>query len=366
MRQRLAASLAVALILGFAGIGDSPALADDVRKGQWHLKYLRVSEAHRLSTGKGVTVAVIDSGVSEHPDLAGSILHGKDFVDPGGSGRTDADGHGTSMAGLIAAHGADGAGTLGIAPDAKILPIRVLKDGPRNAEIGPAIDYAVAHGAKVINISISGGLDAVTINAVRAATEANVVVVAAAGNRPEDAGVTSPAILDDVVAVAAVDRSGTIAKISVTGPAIDLAAPGEDITTTANKNEYAVEQKGTSDAAAMVSGAAALIRSKFPEMSAEEVVARLESTATDKGPPGVDDEYGHGIVNIVAALSYNTTPASAAPSSSPPAPTADASPKGEDKTEPAGNNTPLIAGGAIVVLLAGLVGILWVRRRSAR
>ncbi|BCJ54030.1 type VII secretion-associated serine protease [Actinoplanes sp. NBRC 14428] len=342
----------------------TPAYADSIRKEQWHLESLNVVEAHRISTGKGVTVAVIDSGVSKHPDLSGRVIRGTDFVQKGQNGQTDNTGHGTGMAGLIAAHGRSDRGALGIAPDARILPIRVFDAKPRDAEIGLAISYAVTHGAKVINLSVGGGVDPETISAVRAAADADVVVVAAAGNKPQDAGVTAPAFLDSIVAVGATDRSGRKAAVSVTGPALDLMAPGVDIESTSRNGRYRAGT-GTSDSAAIVSGAAALLRSKFPEMSAEEVVARLESTATDKGPPGVDDEYGHGIVNIVAALSDKTTPASAAPSSSPPAPTADAAPKGEDKTEPAGNNTPLIAGGAIVVLLAGLVGILWVRRRSA-
>ncbi|UQU65612.1 type VII secretion-associated serine protease mycosin [Couchioplanes caeruleus] len=344
----------------------TPANADFIRDRQWHLKSLDIATAHRISTGEGVTVAVIDSGVSRHPDLAGSILAGTDFVKKGGNGQIDKTGHGTGMAGLIAAHGRSGVGALGIAPDAKILPIRVLDtEEPRNAELGPAIRYAVAHGAQVINISVGGGLNAATMTAVQAAADADVVVVASAGNKPQNVGVTAPAVLDSIAAVGAVNRKGRKADISVTGPALDLMAPGEDIESTSNRGQYRTGT-GTSDSAAIVSGAAALLRSKYPDMTAEEVVERLEQTATDKGAPGVDPEYGHGIVNIVAALSDDTTHASASPSATPPTSTpttpAEAAPA---NPEAKSNATPLIAVGAIALAALALGGVLRLRRRRS-
>ncbi|MGA5301571.1 type VII secretion-associated serine protease mycosin [Nucisporomicrobium flavum] len=365
-RRLIAGTVAISTAVGTTLFG-SPAFADQFRDRQWHLSYLRVAEAQKISTGKGVTVAVIDTGVSKHPDLDGAILKGTDFVHPGGSGQADQDGHGTAMAGLIAAHGSNGRGAMGIAPDAKILPIKVLKGGRKvKLELGPAIDYAVKHGAKVINISAGGGTTARTIEAVRAATAADVVIVAAAGNRPGDPGVIAPAIFDSVVAVAASDREGKKADVSVTGSAIDLAAPGEDMTSTTNRGDYAIEQTGTSDAAAIVSGAAALLRSKYPDMTAEEVVERLESTATDKGAPGVDPEYGHGIVNIVAALSDGAASASSSPSAAPPTPaltsTAEAA---RPEPEPKSSSTPLITGGIVAVVVLTLGGVLWLRRRRS-
>ncbi|MFI7597162.1 type VII secretion-associated serine protease mycosin [Actinoplanes sp. NPDC049681] len=366
--RKLVAGALVAVI-GSVSLNGSPALADEWRDRQWHLDYLKVEEAHRLAKGSGVTVAVIDSGVADHRDLAGSVLPGKDFVKTGGNGHTDLTGHGTSMAGLIAAHGEGDRGVLGIAPEAKILPIRVLGRGSSQVNYGPALEYAISKGAKVINMSLGGTVNPSTIRAINAAKEADVVLIAAAGNKPEDQGVIAPAILDGVLAVGATDRKGNLATVSVTGPAIDLTAPGADMTTTNNKNDYAFEQSGTSDAAAVVSGAAALLRSKYPDMTAEEVVQRLEDTATDKGPPGVDDEYGHGIVNIVAALKGSNVPASGQPSN--PAPTASTPPTAPTQTaqaapdpDPASNNTPLIVGAAILALLTALTGIIWIRRRS--
>jgi len=363
MIRKVARLALVAVVGSSTSLYGSPALADEWRDRQWHLDYLKVEQVHRLSTGSGVTVAVIDSGVADHKDLAGSVMPGIDFVKSGGDGRTDLTGHGTSMAGLIAAHGADGRGALGVAPEAKILPVRVLGSGRRKVDYGPALEYAISKGAKVINMSLGGSVNPSTIRAINAAKEADVVLVAAAGNKPEDRGVIAPAFVDGIVAVGATDRSGKLAKVSVTGPAIDLTAPGDDMTTTTTKNRYAFEQSGTSDAAAIVSGAAALLRSKYPEMSAEDVVRRLQETATDKGAPGVDPEYGHGIVNLVAALSDETTPAgqSSAPITQPatPAPTTAAAPD----TEPAGSSTPLIAGGMTIAALAGVGAVLWFRRR---
>ncbi len=150
---------------------------------------------------------------------------------------------------------------------------------------------------------------------------------------------------------------------------MDLAAPGEDVTSTNNKGDYNVGQEGTSDAAAIVSGAVALVRSKFPSMSAAEVVERLESTAVDKGAPGVDPDYGHGVIDIVAALNEGA-PASMSASAAPlattaaPAPTT-TTPAAAPEAESASSNTPLIAGGfAVVVLVGGLVTFLLARHRS--
>ena len=365
MIGKLARLTLVAALGSSTSLYGLPALADEWRDRQWHLDFLKVQQAHRLSTGSGVTVAVIDSGVADHRDLAGSVLSGTDFVKKGGDGRTDLTGHGTSMAGLIAAHGAGDRGALGIAPEAKILPVRVLGSGKRKVDYGPALEYAISKGAKVINMSLGGSVNPSTIRAINAAKEADVVLVAAAGNRPEDHGVIAPAFLDGIVAVGATDRDGTLAKVSVTGPAIDLAAPGDDMTTTTSRNEYAFKQSGTSDAAAIVSGAAALLRSKFPDMSAEDVVRRLEETATDKGAPGVDPEYGHGIVNIVAALSDGAVPASGGQNTTQPPTAPTIGTEAAPDTDPASNSTALVAGGIAVILLAGLGAAFLLRRRRS-
>jgi len=370
MSRRLLAVFVAALAGTSAAFYGGPALADQVRAKQWHLGYLKVAEAHKISTGKGVTVAVVDTGVASHPDLSGSILKGTDYVSRGGTGQADVDGHGTAMAGLIAGHGRGQNGILGIAPDAKILPIRVLKSGPASAEVGHAIQWAVDHGADVINLSVAGGLDPVTLDALAAAAKANVVVVAGAGNKPKAFGVTAPAVVPSVIAVTAVGRQGQLDSVSATGPEVDLAAPGAEIESTGLKSGYH-NGTGTSDSSAIVAGAAALIRSKYPAMSATAVAELLESTADDKGAPGVDDDYGHGVVDLVAALSAGGAQPSASPSGTTAAPSPSAeSPSGNTATpdgEAAGSNGPLVFGVALaaVVAVAIVIGFVALRRRRS-
>jgi type VII secretion-associated serine protease mycosin len=315
------ALIAVLAALATLTIAAPPALADATRDAQWHLKFLKVAEAHRITQGAGVTVAVIDTGVdATHPDLAGSVPPGKDFAIRKADvpdGRTDIAGHGTAMAGLIAAHGhSDGAGALGIAPGAKILPVR---DGSTNNSRSPdtpaAIRWAAAQGAKVISMSFATDNDTELQAAILAARRADVVVVAAAGNRPDDQQVAYPAAYDGVLAVGGVDRNGSHAAISVTGPQIAISAPAIAITTTtsrANGGSGYQTSGGTSDATAIVAGAAALVRAKYPNLSAPEVIHRLTATATDKGAPGRDDEYGSGVLNLVAALTADVPPIPAA------------------------------------------------------
>ncbi|MBO0868984.1 MAG: S8 family serine peptidase, partial [Micromonosporaceae bacterium] len=267
-----------------------PAHADSTRSAQWFLQELRVAEAQKISTGAGITVAVIDTGVNaQHQDLRGSVLPGLDVVHgETGNGWSDSDGHGTSMVGLIVAHGHNGGGAEGVAPGARVLPIRGAGEpGDTTAMMARAIDLAVQHRVGVISISAAAGpSDAVDL-AVNRALARDVVVVAAAGNTPPDLAVDSPARISGVVAVGAVDRNGNHAAISVTGPQITLSAPGVDIVSTSNTGGYSIGT-GTSDATAIVAGAVALVRSRFPNMPATEVIHRLTATAIDKGPPGRD------------------------------------------------------------------------------
>jgi subtilisin family serine protease len=309
-----------------------------------------------------------------HPDLNHSVLDGFDFISPGGNGQKDDVGHGTAIAGLIAAHGTGQRGALGIAPDAKILPVRAFKSSRGGEKSGEAIQWAVDHGAQVINLSFGGGSDRATLDALAAAARADVVVISAAGNKPIAFGVQSPAFVPSVVAVTAMGRDGKLDPISATGPEADIAAPGAEIESTSLESGYAIT-KGTSDASAIVAGAAALIRSKYPALTAPEVVDILESSADDKGSPGVDNEYGHGVLNIVAALEAAGTKDSSATASVSPSATLTAAPPTltpssappAAEAEPASNNGPLIMGVvlALLVLLGGLATFLAVRRRSS-
>ncbi|MEU8327168.1 S8 family serine peptidase [Micromonospora sp. NPDC048839] len=282
-----------------------------MRSDQWHLRTLASAEANRITQGEGVTVAVPDTGVSPHPDLAGNLLRGINILDEGSSdGQGDRNSHGTGMAGLIAAHGqGETQGARGIAPKAKILPILSSTVDNRSDpdDLGRAIEYAISSGASVISISSAGGSSLVLRDAIKSALTANVVVVAAAGNRPMDNQVGYPASVDGVLAVGGVDRDGNRAAVSVTGPEIDLVAPAVDIYSTSIDGKYR-KGTGTSDATAIVAGAAALIRSKYPYLPAREVAHRLTATAIDKGAPGRDDEYGYGVIDLVAALTADVPP----------------------------------------------------------
>ncbi|WP_331209590.1 type VII secretion-associated serine protease mycosin [Plantactinospora veratri] len=335
-----------------------------------------MTEAHRVSQGNGVTVAVIDTGVDPHPDLRDNLLPGIDTFPGGrGRGRIDADGHGTAMAGIIAAHGRDrNNGILGIAPKAKILPIRYV--APSGADdpdyIAEGINWAVTKGAKVVSISSSSSSTTSLRQAIESALQAGVVIVAGAGNRSGGVMVRFPAAYQGVVAVSATDRKGNHSDVSVTGSKIVLAAPGVSINSTQKNGRYQAGN-GTSYSTAIVAGAAALVRSKFPDLSAEEVVHRLTATADDKGTPGRDEEYGYGVLNLVKALTADVPPlegsvdpsASAAPSPTETQPADNAAPEPENKS----NSGSTILVGVLVALvvlglLVTLLVVLLVRRRQ--
>ncbi|MFC7527934.1 S8 family serine peptidase [Actinoplanes sp. GCM10030250] len=336
-----------------------------VRSAQWFLSYLHVDEAHSTSQGSGVIVGIPDSGVSIHPDLRGSVLAGADMVDGGdGSGHTDQIGHGTQMAGLIAAHGRNGDGALGIAPSAQLLPIKIFGSADQDVDLPAGITWAAENGAKVISVSSVAAPSRQLSASLKSARAHDALVVAAAGNRSEHLFPQLPAAVPEVLAVGAVNRSGAHARYSVTGGELDICAPGTEIVTTGLSESYRITD-GTSAAAAIVAGAAALVRSEFPELSAQEVVHRLTATATDIGPPGRDDECGFGVLNIVKALTADVPPL--ASSSTPASET-----NGSETTGPAAapDSTPARATAAAVVgivaaivAISTLVAFLAVRRR---
>lgn len=308
VQSRTVRALVACLVVGAASMGGAPAGADEVRDSQWHVSQLDLARAHELSQGEGITVAVIDTGVDgNHPDLAGNVLEGVDLA-TGGNGWDDPHGHGTAMAGLIAAHGhgtgnADGA--VGVAPRARIIPIRIAEDdGTTSAgtDLSPAFDAAMDLGVDVISFSFDG--DVTSMDNVERAIDAGIVVVAAAGNRPEDSRITDVAAVEGVVAAGAIGPDGAVANISVRGndlTPLTLAAPGVDVVSTTPGGNYR-GGSGTSPAAAVVSGAVALVWSRYPELSGADVVDHLASTARDAGAPGQDHEYGFGVLDVVAAL----------------------------------------------------------------
>ncbi|QDY11439.1 type VII secretion-associated serine protease mycosin [Micromonospora sp. HM134] len=372
-----AATLAIAIIANIAPLAVFPPPAeaalgapgsDSVRRDQWHLRYLRSTDANSISDGAGVTVAVLDTGVDQHPDLHRNLLPGRNFTPgKGGDSYVDQDSHGTSMAGLIAAHGSGSqSGALGIAPAAKILPVKFkIKNNAGNPEdLAAAVEWATSNGADIINISAVSGTTIRLKAALRAAIQSDVVVVASAGNRPEDSGVSYPALEDKVVAVGGIDQHGNHADISVTGKRIDITAPAVDIYSTSTGGKYS-KGTGTSSATAIVAGAAALVRSKYPHLPAAEVVHRLTATAVDKGPPGRDDQYGYGVIDLVAALTADVPPlgfegATATPPGG--ATSAAAQPAGGD-----GDGGAAVRGWVTlgVIVAAGGGFLVWRRRRRA-
>lgn len=292
-----------------SGVGGGFA-ADRVRSQQWQLRALHAAEAWRQADGSGVIVAVIDSGVDgSHPDLAGQVLPGKDFVRPG-DGQRDDVGHGTTVAGLIAGRGDDSTGVLGLAPGAKILPVRVLDSRNRYDDarvVANALRWAVDHGAEVVNLSLGGSVASPELaDAIDYAFEKDVVVVACTGNEspPDAAEVWYPAREPGVLAVTGLahdgDGSDALWPGSLTGPATVLAAPGTDLVGARPDGYWTVE--GTSFAAPLVTAAAALVRSKWPQMSAATVVNRLIRSADDLGDTGRDTTFGFGLVDPLGAL----------------------------------------------------------------
>jgi len=295
--------LAVTALLVISTI--TSARTDAARAHEWIISALRLPQAHSISTGFGVTVGVIDTGVSAtDPDLMGNVLRGTDMSGgtPEGDGLTDIDGHGTAMASLIAGHGhGNGDGVLGIAPAATILPVR--NGAHKSVFLPAAIDWAVQNGARVISISTGqAGPDAGLVAAVDRAIAADVIVVAAVGDSPRDKQVLFPAALPGVLAVGGTDRVRNHAAMSVIGAGVLLVAPATEIVADTYHGGY-VTVSGTSASTAIVAGATALLRSRFPSWSASQVIRRLETTAIDRGPMGLDDVYGYGLLDIVAALS---------------------------------------------------------------
>ncbi|WP_435825884.1 type VII secretion-associated serine protease mycosin [Micromonospora zamorensis] len=343
----------------------TPAGVERIRKDQWHLNYLNVAQAQRINKGEGVIVAVPDTGVAPHPDLRENLLTGTDIVAASSGGQQDENSHGTGMAGIIAAHGQSGEiGALGIAPRASILPIRTNQtdqDGDSD-RLALGIEYAVTRGAAVISISSVAGPSTRLQRAIEVAIQANVVVVAGAGNKPRDDFVRFPAAYPGVIAVGGVDRGGNHASFSATGPEVDVAAPAVDIYSTSIDGKYR-KGTGTSDATAIVAGAAALIRSKYPYLPAREVAHRLTATAVDKGPPGRDDEYGYGVIDLVAALTADVPPLGfesvSAPAGAGPSTTAAGRRPGDDGSGATARGLATLG----VIVAAGVAWAVVARRR---
>ncbi|GAA2338215.1 type VII secretion-associated serine protease mycosin [Streptomyces kunmingensis] len=411
-RRSLGAAASAALGLLLVGTAVSvPAYADSFRAQQWHLDAMKADQMWRTSTGKGITVAVLDTGVdANHPDLRGQVLAGEDLSKGlTGNEHADYDGHGTGIAGVIAGtgDGNGGNGAFGLAPGAKILPIR-LSDGEKAAnraessewlfqEAAEGIKYAADHGAKVINVSQGGTAASEQLKddvgqlsaAVDYALKKGSLVFAAVGNSGDTTNIVEyPAATPGVVGVAAIDKNGHRTSVSEYGPQVDISAPGEDIVHACGGKTGYCKSDGTSDATALASASAALIWSKHPDWTNNQVLRVILNTIGGvKDNNGKRSDYiGYGAVRPRIALTDPGNPGPAdkfpmsdfpvAAESSPPAASKgagaeagdDASPAASPASESSDGDTLLWVGvgvGAVLVVTAAIAIPAARRRRKA-
>jgi subtilisin family serine protease len=268
--------------------------------------------------GSGVTIAVIDTGIdSSHPDLQGTVIDGVDFstvgVPNGTSGVGTSAFHGTMVASLIAGQGSAESGVIGIAPKADLLAISIGLGVPgsnTDEQIAQAVIWAVDHDADIINLSLTRNSQTWPRSwdeAFTYAFENDVLVVAAAGNRTDQSSRPSaPATIPGVVSVGGVTKTQEPAEASTAGLGVAISAPAEDLLGAYPDEGYRVWD-GSSAAAPLVSGLLALMKQEDPKASANDLIERLLSSATDLGESGYDANYGHGVINPVVALSSKAT-----------------------------------------------------------
>jgi subtilisin family serine protease len=323
---RLAATCVAALVL--FGVSQVPAAATPGPAGHgewwfdtWHVPSLWAQGAR----GQGIVIGEIDTGVNANlPALAANVSQGKDFGVTGGDGRVDRDsdpfGHGTAMASLMVAHsGQDD--ILGIAPDARVLPVALPITGTTDAnsllvgdELLQAIRWAADHGAKIISMSLGAPRDSIGTarscpateqQAVDYALAKGVIVVASGGNSGTSGSpVEEPGVCLGVVSVAAEDSNGVVPSWSSRHPYLTVAAPGVNVPTIGRIPGEAYYGDGTSQAAAITSAGLAMIWSKYPQLTGRQVVARLLATV-DNRTATRDPARGYGSVDIGRAVTEN-------------------------------------------------------------
>ncbi len=296
---------------------------DVIKSTPWSLQRILLDQLWEQAKGEDVTVAVIDTGVDKsNPQLTSAVAGGDTYVD--GPATKDIEGHGTRVAGIIAARPLKGTGFVGIAPKAKILSYRYTGGQEKQGDSGTmsaAIRDAVAKGADVINISSDTANKKDNGPLRRAVAEAvgqGALIIAAAGNDGADGSTdeTYPAAYDGVLAVAASDRNDERAVFSQSGDFVDVAAPGVGmVSTVPDKGQCTAD--GTSFAAPYVAGVAALLKDKHPDWNAAQIATRIEETAQRPGR-GPNPYIGWGVVDPVAALSDDSEPGTS-PKPDPPA-----------------------------------------------
>lgn len=349
--RSVGAGLAAFVLVSLVGAGGPAAAADPenclaakttgIVESSEPLRKLNAAEANAVAKGRGVIVAVVDSGVdATNPHLKGVVLPGKSFLAKDKSqGRVDTYGHGTVIAGVIAARKIPGSGLIGLAPEAKILPVRVFASPalignevetststataksaaanlPRLDRVAAGIRWAADNGAQVVNVSISTPVeDPALKSAVAYANSKGALVVASVGNRTNQGNlkdtrvlpdqVRYPAGFDGVLGVTAADTAtGRVTDQTVYGEHVDVSAPGTNVLSTFSGRDciLAVGLPSTSFATAYGSGAVALLRQHFPRASISDLTLRLERTASSAVTRARDDVSGWGLIDPAAAL----------------------------------------------------------------
>ncbi|MDO8587266.1 MAG: S8 family peptidase [Armatimonadota bacterium] len=262
----------------------------------WGIARIEAPAAWPISTGNGVKVAVLDTGIQlNHPDLVANIAAGYNAINPTKS-PSDGSGHGTHVAGTIAAV-YNTIGVVGVAPQARLYAVKVLNNGGLGnlSDIIDGLSWCIDNGIQVVNMSLGASAGNPTFyEAISLVYQAGITQVAAAGN--EAGAVGYPAAYPEVIAVSAVDGNGNFASFSNSGPEVDLAAPGVDVLSTYRGSRYAT-MSGTSMATPHVAGVAAVLLALRPEYTPDEVKASLQSTAADLGLPA--EQQGAGLVQVV-------------------------------------------------------------------
>lgn len=282
---------------------------DQKRSSMYHLDNLKVDDATKLAGKNKVKVAVVDTGVdASHPELKNKIVYNYNVMDPLKKGAVDL--HGTHVAGIIAAEKNNEVGGYGVNPNVQIVSIDVFNRSFFSSDytVAEGILKAIEQKVQVINLSLGSTYASPIIKeAIDKAIEANITVVAAAGNSGSEM-LEYPASFSGVISVGATNEENKLAEFSTYGPSVDVVAPGEDIYSTAydvDRGSSYAKLDGTSMASPVVAGTVSLLLSKNPKLSPQQVQYILNKTATDLGSKGYDTTYGFGLVNPVNALKYD-------------------------------------------------------------
>ncbi|MGW1183100.1 S8 family serine peptidase [Streptomyces drozdowiczii] len=392
-------ALGALLLLG--GAVAPAATADTMRDRQWYLDRMQAPAMWKVSTGKGITVALLDTGVIPSvPELTGKVLKGKNFVEPKRGAHKDKDGHGTALAMLIAGNGANDQGVKGLAPDARILPLTVFgssKESGTNSvpAVIEAIRYAADSDAQIINMSLgfedymleTGEREKIQ-QAVDYAIDRGKLLLAATGNSGDkDNDPSYPAASVGVAGVGAIDKKLKVTKFSVWGSEVALAAPGDEIPILCGGGMAGYcESWGTSQATAIASASAALIWSMHPDWTGNQVLRVLMKTAGKPSDGVVPSRYlGYGTVRpritvlggkvdpgpadvnplVAARATASPSPSVSASASPSEDPKPSAAPTAEDDDGQGGTDTTVwIVVGAVAAVIVVGGAVLLVRRRN--